>query len=140
MDVVVHPRVETAEWRQLDDFGASDPLSGELPRARIRGSWHHEGRDANRREDIADVEVHRRSERCQRRSRAEAAPHVPHEPVSECVVFGHLRRPLRREPLKVISGSPAGPYVSEPSAPLLGCVRPRVVIRTHTLDPRIEEH
>ena len=53
-------------------------------------------RHANGGEDIADIEFHRSAECRQSCAGAEAAPHVPYEPVTEAFVRCDLGRPLVR--------------------------------------------
>ncbi len=94
---------------------------------------------ANRSEDVAHVELHRRAERRQRGTRAQAPAHVPDEPVEEAVVVGDFRRPLACQALEVASLPPAGADFSEAFPPFLLGRGPRVVGRTDSLQPRVEE-
>lgn len=98
-----------------------------------------EGWHPDRREDVADVEFHRGAECGQSSTGAEAAPHMPDEPVTEVLVLRDLGRPLAGEFLKVAALSPSASHRGQPFAPLLLRWRPRIVGVADPFDRWIEE-
>jgi hypothetical protein len=139
VDVIADPGVDAPEWGQIDDLGAPDPLRGVA-----RGAWDRwprkdERRHADGGEDVANVQLHRGPERREGRTRAQAAAHVPHEPVPEGNIVGDLRSPLAREALQVGPLTPAGPDLGKLLAPLLRGRGPRVVRGPGPPDPRINK-
>ena len=139
-DVVVHPRVEAAEWRQLDDFGVSDPLSGEAPWTSVHGPCNTRvGTRTAARTSLTLRSIAVRND-------VNAAPGL------RLRLMCHPNQ-SRKASFSAISGAHSAasrsrysraPQPARTSASRLrhcsGCVRPRVVVGTRTLDPRIEEH
>src|SRR5881394_1207396 len=100
MCVVVHPGVDAVEWRELDHSCSPDSLGGVVGRLRLRRPRQDQRRYANGCEYVTDVELLGRAEGGQCGAWAEAAAHMPDEPLTKSLVVGYWGRPLVRELLE----------------------------------------
>ena len=137
--IIVDPGVHTSERGQIHDLRALDARGGVVGRAGLDGSRKEQRRHSNGAEHVADVEFHRRPEGRQCRAGAEAASHVPDEPVAKGVVCRHFGRPFVCQALQVGAIAPAGAHLGQPSAPLLRRGRPRVVGRAGASDAGVDD-
>ena len=137
--LVIDPGVDTPEGRKIHELGAANPLRSEVAGPGKDGPWEDQGRNADGGKDVGDVELHRGAERRQRGAGAEAASHVPDEPVAEALVLGDLGRPFAGERVEIASLAPAGTDPGQTLPPLLLGRRPRVVGRARPLDPGVEQ-
>ncbi|HEV2005985.1 MAG TPA: hypothetical protein VGQ85_05155, partial [Candidatus Limnocylindrales bacterium] len=137
--VVVDPRIDAAELRQLNDLGSPDPRCRVVPRAGQCWSRKDERRHPNGREHVADIELHDGSIRRQRGTGAQAAAQVPDKPVDESVVVRDLWGPFASELFEVAPRAPPGTDVPELLSPLLLGLGPGVLGCADAQHSRVEE-
>src|SRR5205823_6643186 len=99
-----------------------------------------QGRDANRRENVAHVHVHRHPVNRQCSARAGAIAHHVHEPIPETLVVGRGRVAPGEHLVEVLAVPPARLELREISTPFLFRPSPRVVLAPHGLRVRIEQN